>query len=51
VAALAGLAYDKAGALLLFAIMAPLVPSAGQLPQAATAIDRAAAGLASCGCR
>jgi serine-type D-Ala-D-Ala carboxypeptidase/endopeptidase (penicillin-binding protein 4) len=51
VATLAGLAYDKAGALLLFAIMAPRVPSAGQLPQAATAIDAAAAGLASCGCR
>jgi len=51
VAALAGLAYDRAGALLLFAIMAPRVPSAGQLPQAAAAIDAAAAGLASCGCR
>jgi D-alanyl-D-alanine carboxypeptidase/D-alanyl-D-alanine-endopeptidase (penicillin-binding protein 4) len=51
VATLAGLAYDKAGALLLFAIMAPRVPSADQLPQAATAIDAAAAGLASCGCR
>jgi D-alanyl-D-alanine carboxypeptidase/D-alanyl-D-alanine-endopeptidase (penicillin-binding protein 4) len=50
VAALAGLAYDKAGALLLFAIMAPQVPSADQLPQAAAAIDAAAAGLARCGC-
>ncbi len=51
VATLAGLVEDKAGALLLFAIMAPQVPSAGQLPQAATAIDAAAAGLAGCGCR
>jgi serine-type D-Ala-D-Ala carboxypeptidase/endopeptidase (penicillin-binding protein 4) len=51
VATLAGLVADKAGALLLFAIMAPRVPSAGQLPQAATAIDAAAAGLAECGCR
>jgi serine-type D-Ala-D-Ala carboxypeptidase/endopeptidase (penicillin-binding protein 4) len=51
VAALAGLAYDKAGDLLIFAIMAPQVPGAGQLPQAAAAIDAAAAGLASCGCR
>jgi serine-type D-Ala-D-Ala carboxypeptidase/endopeptidase (penicillin-binding protein 4) len=51
VATLAGLVEDKAGALLLFAIMAPRVPSAGQLPQAATAIDAAAAGLAGCGCR
>jgi serine-type D-Ala-D-Ala carboxypeptidase/endopeptidase (penicillin-binding protein 4) len=51
VATLAGLAYDKSGALLLFAIMAPRVPSAGQLRQAATAIDAAAAGLANCGCR
>jgi D-alanyl-D-alanine carboxypeptidase/D-alanyl-D-alanine-endopeptidase (penicillin-binding protein 4) len=51
VATLAGLVYDKAGALLLFAIMAPRVPSAGQLPQAATAVDTAAAGLANCGCR
>ena len=50
VATLAGLAYDKAGTLLLFAIMAPRVPSADQLPQAATAIDAAAAGLAGCGC-
>jgi D-alanyl-D-alanine carboxypeptidase/D-alanyl-D-alanine-endopeptidase (penicillin-binding protein 4) len=50
VATLAGLVYDKAGALLLFAIMAPQVPGAGQLPQAAAAIDAAAAGLARCGC-
>jgi D-alanyl-D-alanine carboxypeptidase/D-alanyl-D-alanine-endopeptidase (penicillin-binding protein 4) len=50
VATLAGLVYDKAGTLLLFAIMAPRVPSADQLPQAATAIDAAAAGLAGCGC-
>ena len=51
VATLAGLAYDKSGALLLFAIMAPRVPDASRLPQAAVAIDAAAAGLARCGCR
>ncbi len=50
VATLAGLAYDKAGALLFFAIMAPQVPGADQLPRAAAAIDAAAAGLAGCGC-
>jgi D-alanyl-D-alanine carboxypeptidase/D-alanyl-D-alanine-endopeptidase (penicillin-binding protein 4) len=51
VAALAGLAYDRDGRLLLFAIMAPSVPSAGLLQNAADAIDSAAAGLAKCGCR
>jgi serine-type D-Ala-D-Ala carboxypeptidase/endopeptidase (penicillin-binding protein 4) len=51
VAALAGLAYDRAGQLLLFAIMAPQVPGAGALPSAADALDTAAAGLARCGCR
>jgi D-alanyl-D-alanine carboxypeptidase/D-alanyl-D-alanine-endopeptidase (penicillin-binding protein 4) len=50
VATLAGLVEDKAGALLFFAIMAPQVPSAGQLQQAAVAVDAAAAGLAGCGC-
>jgi serine-type D-Ala-D-Ala carboxypeptidase/endopeptidase (penicillin-binding protein 4) len=50
VATLAGLAYDKAGTLLLFAIMAPAVPGADQLQAAADAIDTAAAGLAACGC-
>jgi len=50
VATLAGLAYDRAGRLLFFAIMAPQVPSADQLKTAATAIDSAAAGLAECGC-
>jgi D-alanyl-D-alanine carboxypeptidase/D-alanyl-D-alanine-endopeptidase (penicillin-binding protein 4) len=50
VATLAGLVYDKSGDLLIFAIMAPLVPSANQLQQAANAIDAAAAGLATCGC-
>jgi len=50
VATLAGLAYDKAGTLLLFAIMAPQVPGADQLQAAADAIDTAAAGLAACGC-
>jgi serine-type D-Ala-D-Ala carboxypeptidase/endopeptidase (penicillin-binding protein 4) len=47
VASLAGLAYDRSGGLLLFAIMAP---NADQLPAAADAIDDAAAGLANCGC-
>jgi len=51
VATLAGLAYDKDGRLLLFAIMAPQVPTALQLQQAADDIDAAAAGLATCGCR
>ena len=50
VATLAGLVYDRSGDLLLFAIMAPQVPSADQLQQAADAIDAAAAGLATCGC-
>jgi D-alanyl-D-alanine carboxypeptidase/D-alanyl-D-alanine-endopeptidase (penicillin-binding protein 4) len=50
VASLAGLAYDRSGDLLLFAIMAPRVPSADQLQQAADALDAAAAGLATCGC-
>jgi serine-type D-Ala-D-Ala carboxypeptidase/endopeptidase (penicillin-binding protein 4) len=50
VATLAGLAYDRSGELLLFAIMAPKVPGAGQLQSAADAIDAAAAGLAECGC-
>jgi D-alanyl-D-alanine carboxypeptidase len=51
VAALAGLAYDRDGSLLIFAIMAPQVPAAGLLQNAADAIDSAAAGLAGCGCR
>jgi D-alanyl-D-alanine carboxypeptidase/D-alanyl-D-alanine-endopeptidase (penicillin-binding protein 4) len=51
VAALAGLAYDRDGRLLIFAIMAPRIPAAGQLQSAADAIDSAAAGLAGCGCR
>jgi serine-type D-Ala-D-Ala carboxypeptidase/endopeptidase (penicillin-binding protein 4) len=51
VATLAGLASDRSGALLIFAIMAPQVPGAGMLPAAAGAIDAAAAGLADCGCR
>ena len=50
VATLAGLAYDRSGTLLLFAIMAPQVPAAYQLQQAADALDAAAAGLAACGC-
>lgn len=51
VATLAGLAYDKDGRLLYFAIMAPQIPTAVQLQQAARDIDAAAAGLAACGCR
>ena len=50
VATLAGLVYDHSGDLLLFAIMAPQVPSPDQLQQAADAVDAAAAGLARCGC-
>jgi serine-type D-Ala-D-Ala carboxypeptidase/endopeptidase (penicillin-binding protein 4) len=50
VATLAGLAYDKSGELLLFAIMADQIPSANQLPEAAASIDAAASGLAACGC-
>ena len=50
VATLAGLAYDRSGRLLLFAIMAPQVPGADQLKTAANAINAAAAGLAECGC-
>ena len=50
VATLAGLVSDRSGRLLLFAIMAPRVPGAGQLQAAADAIDSAAAGLAGCGC-
>src|ERR1700722_14792612 len=51
VATLAGLAYDRSGSLLVFAIMAPQVPGAGLLQYAADAIDSAAAGLAECGCK
>jgi D-alanyl-D-alanine carboxypeptidase/D-alanyl-D-alanine-endopeptidase (penicillin-binding protein 4) len=50
VASLAGLADDRDGRLLIFAIMAPRVPGAGMLQSAADAIDSAAAGLAACGC-
>jgi D-alanyl-D-alanine carboxypeptidase/D-alanyl-D-alanine-endopeptidase (penicillin-binding protein 4) len=48
VTALAGLVYDKDGALLAFAFMADQVAS---LDQAASAIDSAAEELAGCGCR
>ena len=50
VATLAGFAYDHSGELLVFAIMAPRVPNAGQLQSAANALDSAATGLAQCGC-
>ena len=48
---LAGLAYDKSGGVLVFALMADQVPSAGLLKEAANAIDAAASALAACGCR
>ena len=51
VASMAGLADDRDGRLLAFAIMADRIPGAGKLPAAASAIDRFAATLASCGCR
>ncbi|HTU08875.1 MAG TPA: D-alanyl-D-alanine carboxypeptidase/D-alanyl-D-alanine-endopeptidase [Trebonia sp.] len=51
VATLAGLVYDRSGALLIFAIMAPEVPGAAMLQTAADDIDTAATGLAECGCR
>src|SRR5579859_338152 len=51
VASLAGLAYDESGGVLVFALMADQVPSAGMLDEAAGAIDAAAAALAACGCR
>jgi len=51
VASLAGLAYDKSGGVLVFALMTDQVPSAGMLDEAANAIDAAASALAGCGCR
>jgi serine-type D-Ala-D-Ala carboxypeptidase/endopeptidase (penicillin-binding protein 4) len=51
VASLAGLAYDRSGGVLVFALMADQVPSAGMLDAAAHAIDAAASALAACGCR
>jgi D-alanyl-D-alanine carboxypeptidase/D-alanyl-D-alanine-endopeptidase (penicillin-binding protein 4) len=51
VAALAGLATDKAGTTLAFAFMADQIPTDAMLPTAANAIDAAAAALANCGCR
>jgi serine-type D-Ala-D-Ala carboxypeptidase/endopeptidase (penicillin-binding protein 4) len=51
VTSLAGLAYDKSGGVLVFALMADQVPSAGLLDEAADAIDAAASALAGCGCR
>jgi serine-type D-Ala-D-Ala carboxypeptidase/endopeptidase (penicillin-binding protein 4) len=49
VTTLAGLVYDRSGSVLAFAFMADQVP--GVLPEAASAIDAAAAALAGCGCR
>jgi D-alanyl-D-alanine carboxypeptidase/D-alanyl-D-alanine-endopeptidase (penicillin-binding protein 4) len=51
VTSLAGLAYDQSGRVLVFALMADQVPSAGLLDEAAKAINDAAAALAGCGCR
>jgi D-alanyl-D-alanine carboxypeptidase/D-alanyl-D-alanine-endopeptidase (penicillin-binding protein 4) len=51
VTSLAGLVYDKSGGVLVFALMADQVPSAGMLSEAANAIDAAASALAACGCR
>jgi D-alanyl-D-alanine carboxypeptidase/D-alanyl-D-alanine-endopeptidase (penicillin-binding protein 4) len=51
VTSLAGLVYDKSGGVLVFALMADQVPSAGMLSEAANAIDAAASALAGCGCR
>lgn len=51
VAALAGLAYDSAGRLLVFDFNAAQVPKAADLQAAANTIDAAAATVASCGCR
>jgi len=51
VASLAGLVYDRSGGVLVFAVMADQVPSAGLLDDAASAIDSAASALAGCGCR
>jgi D-alanyl-D-alanine carboxypeptidase/D-alanyl-D-alanine-endopeptidase (penicillin-binding protein 4) len=51
VASLAGLVYDRSGGVLVFALMADQVPSAGLLDAAAAAIDAAASALAGCGCR
>ena len=51
VAALAGFVTDKAGRVLVFAIMADQIPDAGLLQTAANDIDAASAALAACGCR
>jgi serine-type D-Ala-D-Ala carboxypeptidase/endopeptidase (penicillin-binding protein 4) len=51
VTSLAGLVYDRSGGVLVFAVMADRIPSAGVLQQAANAIDAAASALAGCGCR
>ena len=51
VTALAGLAFDASGRVLVFALMADQIPTAGMLTQAAAAIDAAAGALAGCGCR
>jgi D-alanyl-D-alanine carboxypeptidase/D-alanyl-D-alanine-endopeptidase (penicillin-binding protein 4) len=51
VAALAGLVYDRNGAVLVFAFNAASVPGAADLDSAASTLNDAASALASCGCR
>jgi serine-type D-Ala-D-Ala carboxypeptidase/endopeptidase (penicillin-binding protein 4) len=51
VTSLAGLVDDRNGRVLVFALMADQIPSAGMLQAAANAIDAAAVALAGCGCR
>jgi serine-type D-Ala-D-Ala carboxypeptidase/endopeptidase (penicillin-binding protein 4) len=51
VTSLAGLVYDRSGGVLVFAVMADQIPSAGMLQAAANAVDAAASALAGCGCR
>jgi serine-type D-Ala-D-Ala carboxypeptidase/endopeptidase (penicillin-binding protein 4) len=50
VSSLAGLAYDRDGAVLAFAFMADAVPT-GDLLLAAGRFDRLATALTGCGCR
>jgi D-alanyl-D-alanine carboxypeptidase/D-alanyl-D-alanine-endopeptidase (penicillin-binding protein 4) len=51
VAALAGIAYDTGGRLLIFDFDAAKIPKAKQLQAAANTINEAAAAVAACGCR
>ncbi|MDT4987138.1 MAG: hypothetical protein QOI74_1232, partial [Micromonosporaceae bacterium] len=50
--AIAGIVVDADGRILVFAVIADAVPDAGGTPSPSQeALDRLAAGLASCGCR